>query len=83
MNNQEQYDLIKKVCDQVRTALQKESDRLKNVAENWRYKNSAMYDKLYNDSLTMVSAKMCVNAVETGMEWELFKKATEDDNITI
>lgn len=83
MTNQEQYDLINKVCDKVRATLQGKSERLKNVAEGWKNKDLVMYNQLIHDSTKMVEAQISVTAAQISLLDELFKKATKDDDIVI
>lgn len=84
MTNQEKYDLIKEVCEQVRTALKRESETLSTVADDWKDKgNLDMYLQLSHASTTTSANRICVSAVESKMVFELFEKVTEDDDITI
>ena len=84
MTNQEKYDLIKEVCEQVRASLKRESERLSAVADGWKNKgNMDMYLQLLHDSTTTSANRVCVSAVESKMIFELFDKVTEDDDITI
>ena len=83
MTNQEQYDLIKKICGQIRASLQKESERLEKVAEGWKDKSPAAYCNIREQATSMVKAQIVVTGVETKLEFELFEKATEDDGIKL
>ena len=82
MTNQEEYDMICKVCDEIRASLSRESNRIKEVAKQYE-NNHFMRSDLEFKAIHMIEAKICVSAVEMKMTWDVIKKATEDDNVII